>query len=603
MPDPSEWLLTRSERGNPATRLDDQHPGEQAWSEGNLVRPLIHGATYFAELFERIEATRAGDLVFFTDWQGDADERLTGEPGSEVAEVLGRADERGVDVRGLVWRSHSSAVGFTSDENLRLGRTLQKRGAEAILDMRVRTGGSHHQKLVVIRHRDDPARDIAYVGGIDLCHSRRDDADHHGDPQALETMAAEYGATPPWHDIQAAISGPAVHDVETVFRERWEDPTTLSRSPVILLRDRLRGLDTTPDPLPDAGAAAPARRRRHPRRPAAPHLSRTCAGAATTRSPAVASAAWRAATPRRSSEARHLIYVEDQYLWGDHVGSVFTEALEAHPDLHVIAVVPLRPTSRGSAGPPSWSADAARCSTWRGRRPTGSPSTGSRTTPAPRSTCTPRPAWSTTPGRPSAPTTSTAARGPTTPSSRRSSSTRPATTRATCGSTLAAEHLDRDPEDGPHVLADCVDAEGMFAAYAACAAALDRWHDGWRGRSTSAGPAPPTAATRAGQAGPGCRPRALPARARPGRSAQAAAQEGRVLGQDRDGDLAAHVAGDELAHGGRRPRSSGYVAPTLGVTCPASTSAASRSRSAALSLGIRIVRRWRTNSETTTARS
>ena len=40
------------------------------------MRPLIHGATYFAELHERLEATRAGDLVLFTDWQGDADERL-----------------------------------------------------------------------------------------------------------------------------------------------------------------------------------------------------------------------------------------------------------------------------------------------------------------------------------------------------------------------------------------------------------------------------------------------------------------------------------------------------------------------------------------------
>src|SRR3954470_17237046 len=205
MADPREWLLTQPERGNPATRLDEQHPGDQAWSTGNLVRPLIHGATYFPELFERIEATRAGDLVFFTDWQGDADERLTGEPGSEVAEVLGRADERGVDVRGLVWRSHTSAIGFTSDENLRLGRTLQKRGVEAILDMRVRTGGSHHQKLLVIRHRDDPSRDIAYVGGIDLCHSRRDTAEHLGDPQAMQ-LTKEYGATPPWHDIQAAIT-------------------------------------------------------------------------------------------------------------------------------------------------------------------------------------------------------------------------------------------------------------------------------------------------------------------------------------------------------------------------------------------------------------
>ena len=51
--------------------------------------------------------------MLFTDWQGDADERLTGEPGSEVVEVLGRADERGVDVRGLVWRSHRESIGFT----------------------------------------------------------------------------------------------------------------------------------------------------------------------------------------------------------------------------------------------------------------------------------------------------------------------------------------------------------------------------------------------------------------------------------------------------------------------------------------------------------
>ena len=228
-------------------------PGPRAtWSV-----PLVHGATYFAELYERLEATRDGDLVLFTDWQGDFDERLTGEPGSEVGDVLCRADERGVDVRGLVWRSHGEALGFTSAENRHLGEQLQARGAEALLDMRVRLGGSHHQKMVVIRHRDEPERDIAYVGGIDLCHSRRDDADHGGDPQAME-LAAEYGATPPWHDIQAAITGPAVHDVETVFRERWEDPTPLSRSPLRYLKDRLTGLDLSPDPLPEQAPPPPA---------------------------------------------------------------------------------------------------------------------------------------------------------------------------------------------------------------------------------------------------------------------------------------------------------------------------------------------------------
>ena len=41
------------------------------------------------------------------------------------------------------------------------------------------------------------------------------------------------------------------------------------------------------------------------------------------------------------ARARHLIYIEDQYLWGHEVGEVLTEALRANPDLHVMAVLPL----------------------------------------------------------------------------------------------------------------------------------------------------------------------------------------------------------------------------------------------------------------------
>jgi hypothetical protein len=113
--DPAQWLLTRSERGNPSTVLDDRHEGDRAWSTGNLVTPLVHGASYFPRLCEEVEAAKPGDLVLFTDWQGDADERLTGERGSEVIEVFGRADERGVDVRGLVWRSHTDLSGFFAE--------------------------------------------------------------------------------------------------------------------------------------------------------------------------------------------------------------------------------------------------------------------------------------------------------------------------------------------------------------------------------------------------------------------------------------------------------------------------------------------------------
>ena len=99
-------------------------------------------------------------------------------------------------MHGLVWRSHLDQTGFFAAENRHLGEQLQKRGAEVLLDMRVRAGGSHHQKFVVIRHRDDPSRDVAFVGGIDLAHNRRDDAEHEGDPQP-QPLTKEYGEHPP----------------------------------------------------------------------------------------------------------------------------------------------------------------------------------------------------------------------------------------------------------------------------------------------------------------------------------------------------------------------------------------------------------------------
>ena len=343
MVDPADWLLTKSERANPRTAVDDLHPGDRAWSEGNRVRPLVHGALYFRALHDALEGTGPGDLVLFTDRQGDADERLTGEPGSEVVEVLARADRRGVSVHGLVWRSHLDQTGFFATENRHLGEQLQKRGAEVLLDMRVRAGGSHHQKFVVVRHRDDPTRDVAFVGGIDLAHNRRDDAEHHGDPQP-QPLTEEYGAHPPWHDVQVAIQGPAVHDVETVFRERWTDPAPLSRAPWRRLADRLRGLDSSPDHLPEQWPPPP---------PAGPHpvqLLRTYPDLRLGRDYPFAKGGERSVArgyAKAIRRAERLVYVEDQYFWGHDVARVFAERLQALPELRLIVVIPLVPDLDG----------------------------------------------------------------------------------------------------------------------------------------------------------------------------------------------------------------------------------------------------------------
>jgi phosphatidylserine/phosphatidylglycerophosphate/cardiolipin synthase-like enzyme len=337
---PEDWLLTSTERGNPATQLDRRHGGDRTWSTGNDVEPLIHGRTYFAELLKGVRELRAGDLLLFTDWRGDPDERLDG-PHTQVSREFMQAAARGVVVKGLIWRSHLDRFRFSETENRHLGEEIEAAGGECLLDMRVRPGGSHHQKFVVLRYLGRPELDVAYVGGIDLCHSRNDDASHSGDPQP-QAIAPEYGRRPPWHDIQLAIRGPAVGDIEAVFRERWDDPAPLSRNPLHRLGDLLRGDDTRGSPLPaqppdppPRGTHAVSALRTYPYRrhgyPFAPMGERSIGRG------------YRKALAR----ARNLIYIEDQYLWSPHVASAFADALSANPRLRVIAVVPQFPDADG----------------------------------------------------------------------------------------------------------------------------------------------------------------------------------------------------------------------------------------------------------------
>src|SRR5450631_4707164 len=331
------WFLAEGDRANPWTDL-------RAFTTGNLVVPLVDGRTYFARLCAELEATAAGDQVYFLDFRGDFTERLAG-PGSEVGEVLGRAAHRGVHVFGLLWRSQPNILKQSEAANAEFVRRIDQDGGQVLLDARTRRAGSHHQKLVVIRHPGSPVRDVAFVGGIDLGLSRNDDSEHPGDSQVMEFPAA-YGPRPPWHDIQAEVSGPAVHDLEHTFRERWYGSSVLDLpSPLRQLYDRAYHMGAmTSRPLPEPLAADEARRGTHAvqvlrtyparvrRYPFAPLGERSIAHA------------YRKVFTR----ARCLVYLEDQYLWSRPVAHVIASALRDNPDLHVIAVVPRHPDKDGA---------------------------------------------------------------------------------------------------------------------------------------------------------------------------------------------------------------------------------------------------------------
>jgi phosphatidylserine/phosphatidylglycerophosphate/cardiolipin synthase-like enzyme len=272
-----------------------------------------------------------------------------------------------------------------------------------------------------------------------------------------------------------------VYDVETVFRERWEDPTPLSRSPINYLKDRFTGMDLSPDPLPEQAPPPPAVE-------SGSHvvqLLRTYPDLRLNRDYAFARGGERSVARGYSKaveKARSLVYVEDQYLWGHHVGNVFTKALRDHPDLHVIGVVPFFPDLDGASRAPEllgrrramlemMEAAPGRVAVYGIENHQGTP------VYVHAKVCVIDDTWATI-------GSDNFNRRSWTHDSELSAVVidRAGEYARRLRLTLAAEHLDRSPD----AMEDCVDAAGMFAAYAQCAAALDEWHAGGR-----RGPRPP----------------------------------------------------------------------------------------------------------------
>jgi phosphatidylserine/phosphatidylglycerophosphate/cardiolipin synthase-like enzyme/uncharacterized membrane protein YdjX (TVP38/TMEM64 family) len=85
------------------------------------------------------------------------------------------------------------------------------------------SGGSHHQKVVVV---DDS---VAFSGGFDLTNHRWDTPEHKTDePRRVNPGGIHYE---PFHDVQVAVSGEAAAALGDLARERWRRATGTSLSP------------------------------------------------------------------------------------------------------------------------------------------------------------------------------------------------------------------------------------------------------------------------------------------------------------------------------------------------------------------------------------
>ncbi|HZP30550.1 MAG TPA: phospholipase D family protein [Acidimicrobiia bacterium] len=350
------WFLTAAERANPATTIGRRRgtdgtggtggtDGGGAWTEGNQVDVLVDGARYFACLLDTLVTCRAGDRVLLSDLEGNADERLGRERDTAVGAVFADLAGRGVDVLALLWRSHPVGANTGQVDNVELARAVNDAGGHAVLDHRIRRGGSHHQKIVVVERpgRPDRDEDVAFAGGIDLARGRNDDHGHRGDPKAAPLDDPRYGDHPPWHDVQVRVRGPAVADISATFRERWDDPTPPVRpSPWgVLLSARSKQPEATyripadDRPAHTCGPHAVQVLRTYPARrppyPFAPEGERSIARAYL----------------KAFGRARSIVYLEDQYLWSVDAARALSDALRRERDLRVVIVIPRYPDPAG----------------------------------------------------------------------------------------------------------------------------------------------------------------------------------------------------------------------------------------------------------------
>jgi cardiolipin synthase len=177
--------------------------GASAPTTGNAIELLTTGETAFVSTVELIESARqsvdVSTLIFADD-----------ETGAAIATVLERRSRNGVAVRVLI----DGLFKFRSSH--RLLSELRTAGVQIAWFMPIWTFWRRNANLRLHRKAVIVDGDRAIVGGMNL--------------------AREYlGPTPlasRWRDLSVRIVGPAVKEIESIFRSDWEFATGKPRGEV-----------------------------------------------------------------------------------------------------------------------------------------------------------------------------------------------------------------------------------------------------------------------------------------------------------------------------------------------------------------------------------
>jgi phosphatidylserine/phosphatidylglycerophosphate/cardiolipin synthase-like enzyme len=208
-------------------------PGQTCWrvEPADQFAYLIDAADYFFNV--KAAMLRARHRIMLIAW--DLDARMTFERGTKS---LPGPNQLGAFLYWLLWKRPELEV-YLLKSNLRLlpafdgiwyGLTpvtvvnqITNRRMHFAIDGARPTGSVHHQKIAVIDDR------VAFCGGMDLTLERWDTRAHKDDDRRRRALGRSYG---PRHDVTAVVDGEASCALAEQARQRWKVATGQALQPV-----------------------------------------------------------------------------------------------------------------------------------------------------------------------------------------------------------------------------------------------------------------------------------------------------------------------------------------------------------------------------------